>query len=221
MSILTSAIARATRLAEENNCDYIIYQNSNGGDEEYSLGKKKNGMPRDTPELGRFFQILVEIEYGEDETIIHKIDEEESNRKKVEATKNSGGEVSKQLFVGREVAIVYGDGTVEKSTVADLSKRQVTTMNGMKFKRSNWESGWGSPEAKITVDPHMIEDATGEPVTEEALENIQEGDLVTLSTGGSAKVTKVSSRQIRAGRYKFAKSDGSGWGDQEVSIESI
>lgn len=53
----------------------------------------------------------------------------------------------------------------------------------------------------------------------ESLDSVEEGDKIILSTGDKITVDVVSSRQVRAGDFKFVKSSGEGWGDQEVTAK--
>jgi hypothetical protein len=54
------------------------------------------------------------------------------------------------------------------------------------------------------------------PTPPKPLTHAQKGDKLILSNGTKAKVTGVTSRSVKASGRSFVKSDGTGWGSNEL-----
>mgnify|MGYP006424642723 CR=1 FL=1 len=60
------------------------------------------------------------------------------------------------------------------------------------------------------------DDENNRSFQKQCLNEVSEGDVLRTSDDKTVIVSNVSSRQVCAGPYKFVKSDGSGWGSQDV-----
>jgi len=147
--------------------------------------------------------------------VLHLTDEvtKRIRAKEVDASNDSDDETPFQHSSLEGVAegdtLKTSNGTL--AVVKNVSALQVVA-GSYKFVKSDG-SGWGNQEVSAMLV--ASDDDSPEKVPHHAADV---GDHVELSNGDIVEVSKVSKRQIRAGGYKFKRSDGTGWGDQDLFI---
>lgn len=65
---------------------------------------------------------------------------------------------------------------------------------------------------KEAAEPKEMPD----PETPQSLDGVKEGDEIFLSSGVTTTVTEVTSRSVKTSIGSFVKSDGTGWGSNEL-----
>lgn len=59
------------------------------------------------------------------------------------------------------------------------------------------------------------------PETPQPLSSVEEGDEIYLSDGTQAVVNETTSRSVKASGKSFVKSDGTGWGSNELDAAPL
>lgn len=60
------------------------------------------------------------------------------------------------------------------------------------------------------------EKKSADPETPQPLSGVEEGDRIYLSSGVTQEVVEVTSRSVKTSDRSFVKSDGTGWGSNEI-----
>lgn len=216
MATIKEAIEEAKSYGVREESDLIIYENvASGTENDFTIAKKSHGIPPSYPDINRIFEVKAKLVYEDGEMVVEESPDDVDGPSTKKVRRDNG---SDQLFIGKDCVIVYEDGSIEKSQIADLSKTQIQTQDGMKFKKSDLESGWGSPPAKLSFDLSKLKDTEVDP---QNLNNLKQGQELLISSGAVETVKKISARQIRTDNYKFKKSDGKQWGGGDLYIASV
>lgn len=158
--------------------------------------------------------------YGLDsnDTFVEKPNHDFLSKKRVVRASSTDPVGYEEATKGDVVVIVFPNGDEKTTSVKSVSSRQIVTQYGTKYKRSDG-LGWNTEPTRLkgsVSQPESDDDDGGVDLT-----SVDVGDVVVLSDGSEAEVTKATKRQVRAAGYKFARSDGQGWADQEISVTAI
>lgn len=206
-SDLNEAVEFAIEKAENKHEDVLIYEDEGSGvKNDFVVTLSKWGTPNEFPEIGKTYKVIAEIFY-----------EDGNSRVAYAPSVNADGneETGDDIYEGRTVCVVFENGDVEKTEIVKVSDRQIKTENGMKFKKSDLTSGWGTEPSELALD---VESFDRNQIPERELNNIEVGDKVLNSDGNSLEVTNVTARQIKTDGDNYKKSDGEVWGGGDLTL---
>jgi len=190
--------------AQDNNKKYLIYENvSSAVENDFVVSRESYGVPCSNENIGKIIKIHALID--ENGNLIEKLNQDfESSNYKV-------GD-----------AIIYkivSTGEKKCTFINEITERAIKTFDGISFKKSNFESGWGSKEAKILKK--FNESDSKEFETNYNSNNLKEGGYILNSKGKVLNITSLTSRQIKTKNKNYRKSDGKVWGGGENHIIKI